>query len=104
MITKIDRGYAILYRFLKDKRLLYNYLENLSKKPHDVKSVLRNTVKKYITDNYWRPYNIDFFNDLFNWAPSSFYWNRSIEGINFWRPYYAEWKQYYNKEKIKYML
>jgi hypothetical protein len=104
MITKIDRGYAILYKFLKEKRLLYNYLGNLSKKPKDVKSVLRNTVEKYITDNSWRIYNIDFFNDLFNWAPSSFYWNRSIEGINFWRPYYAEWKQYYNKEKIKYML
>ena len=104
MITKIDRGYAILYKFLKDKRLLYNYLGNLSKKPHDVKSVLRNTVEKYIIDNSWRAYNIDFFNDLFNWGHSSFYWGKSIEGSDFWRPYYYEWKQYYNKEKIKYML
>ena len=48
MITKVDRGYTILYKFLKDKRLLYNYLGNLSKKPKDVKSVLRNTVEKYI--------------------------------------------------------
>ena len=104
MITKIDRGYAMLYRFLKEKRLLDNYLANIAARPYDVKSVLRNTVDKYITDNSWRAYNIDFFNDLFNWAPSSFNWHRSIEGNYFWRPYYDIWKRYYDIIKYKYML
>ena len=104
MISKVDRGYAMLYRFLKEKRLLDNYLANIAARPYDIKKVLRHVVNIYIADHNWVKGDIDFFKDLFNWAPGSFYWDRSIEGETFWRPYYDIWKRYYNIIKYKYML
>lgn len=104
MISKVDRGYAMLYRFLREKRLLDSYLGNISKRPYNIKEALRHSVGVYIIDHAWKTYNTEFFEDLFNWAPSSFYWDRSIEGEDFWRSYYNEWKRYYDREKVKYML
>ena len=98
IINKDDSAYIVLYRFLKENGILARYLNNIiTVNTHipkaDAKTMLKEVVRQYrLTDGY--TCHVQFEN-LFNWAPSSFLWNKSEEGDKFWRGYFAKWLIYY---------
>ena len=118
-ITLKDRGYKMLFVYLKERRLIDKYIRNIQYRashrtlqpydyrPYSIKKCLNLCVKTYIAQH--SPYGevgkgINFFTDLFNYAPSSFYWSESIEGDKFWNKYFDDWKLYFDRVKEKYML
>ena len=118
-ITLKDRGYKMLFVYLKERQLIDKYIRNIQYKasfgtlqpynyrPYSIKECLMLCVETYIGQH--SPYgeggkDIDFFTDLFNWAPGSFYWSESIEGARFWEKYFDDWKLYFDRVKEKYML
>lgn len=100
IINKDERAYIILYRFLKENGILSRYLNNIITVNNlipkaDAKTMLKEVVHQYcLTYGYNRQ---EQFQNLFNWAPSSFFWNQSEEGENFWRGYFAKWIKYYKR-------
>ena len=98
IINKDDSAYIVLYRFLKENGILARYLNNIiTLNPlipkADAKIMLKEVVHQYrLTYGYS---NHEQFQNLFNWAPSSFLWNKSEEGDKFWRGYFAKWLIYY---------
>ena len=116
-ITLKDRGYKMLFVYLKERQLIDKYIRNIQYKashrtlqpynyrPYSIKEYLMLCVETYITQHSsYKPNDVDFFTDLFNWAPGSFYWSESIEGGWFWDKYYDNWKSYFDRVKEKYML
>ena len=100
------RCYRILYRFLKEYGLMSNYLENIVVKSHrpraNAKEMLTRLVKDYISTYGCSTHNSA--SNIFNWAPSSFYWDCSIEGTDFWYKSFKKWARFYNKHKEEYNL
>ena len=98
IINKDDSAYIMLYRFLKENGILSRYLNNIITvntliPKADAKTMLKEVVHQYrLTYGYSCQ---EQFQNLFNWAPSSFYWNASKEGEKFWRDYFAKWIKYY---------
>lgn len=116
-ITLKNRGYKMLFVYLKERRLIDKYVRNIQYRascgtlkpydyrPYNIKECLNLCVKTYITQHSpSKPNDVNFFTDLFNWAPGSFYWADSIEGGKFWEKYYYDWKLYFDRVKEKYML
>ena len=116
-ITLKDRGYKMLFVYLKERQLIDKYIRNIQYKasqgtikpydymPYNIKEYLMLCVETYIIQHSsYKPNDVDFFTDLFNWAPGSFYWTESIEGVWFWDKYYDNWKSYFDRVKEKYML
>ena len=96
-------AYRMLYRFLKENGILGNYVQNVIKrqesKNKDAKSVLMELVVNH--DKDWNNFSRC---NLFNYAPTSFYWSCSIEGKDFWEPYFRKWSDFFNGNKEKYNL
>ena len=93
--------YKMLYTFLKENGILVNYVKNVAKS-HDipyenVKHALMRVVERHGLCN-------ESCNNLFNFAPSSFYWSNSIEGREFWQKYFDKWHLFYDKNKEKYEI
>ena len=113
-------SYRILYRFLKEHGIFCNYIANVKFRkdketnysgdfkvcqkvptPLDSKKLLYDVVDKYMGDSIIR---FNHCRDLFTWGPSSFYWDRSIEGQDFWIKYFYVWRDFYEKHKKEYNL
>lgn len=95
--------YRMLYRFLKENGIFGNYVQNVIKQQNSknkgAKSVLMELVVNHGKDHF----NSSRCN-LFNYAPTSFYWSCSIEGNKFWKPYFRKWNDFFNNNKEKYNL
>lgn len=99
--------YLMLYRFLRENYILGRYVNNILKKrgltldkrnkKNIIKSVLLETVHTYHVSS--GTYNKDFPTNLFNWAPSSFFWGGSIEGRLFWHDQYMKWFRYIETQR-----
>lgn len=104
MATKENKmAYKLLYTFLKENGILVNYIENVIRSQHhrnkDVKLVLMELVCQHGVSNYGITRQ-----NLFNYAPTSFYWHKSIEGESFWQPYFNKWMNFFENNKEKYNL
>ncbi len=104
MTTKENKmAYKLLYKFLKENGILGNYVQNVMAcrgcGNKDVKSVLMELVVNHGKDHF----NSSCCN-LFNYAPTSFYWSNSIEGPEFWKPYFNKWMNFFKNNKEKYDL
>jgi hypothetical protein len=100
--TKINM-YRMLYRFLKENGIFNNYIKNIVRRhgsKQNSKEVLQTLVEQYL-DTYGYPTS-NACPNLFNWAPSSFYWNDSIEGATFWGKCHLKWDNFYIKHKEEY--
>ena len=100
-----ENMYKILYRFLKENGIICEYIANIVKKHKtkgNTKEILYKVVNKYINSYYCSEYPKYSCQNLFNWAPSGFYWSESIEGEDFWEKYHIKWEQFYKKNKEKY--
>lgn len=98
IINKDDMAYMVLYRFLKENGILSRYLNNIITlnaliPKSDAKTMLKEVVRKYCLSYGYRCQ--EQFQNLFNWAPSSFLWYKSEEGDKFWRGYFGKWIKYY---------
>ena len=94
-------GYLILYRFLRENLILDKYLNNLINLSHYKRDNYANVLKEMVK-NYESRYCSYNYSNLFNYLPSSFSFNESDEGFDFWLKYARKWCQYYDKKK--YML
>ena len=95
--------YRMLYRFLKENGIFNNYIKNLVRRhgsKRNSKEVLKTLVERYLTTHRYPTSNACA--NLFNWAPSCFYWDDSIEGETFWREYHLKWNDFYIKHKEEY--
>jgi hypothetical protein len=95
-----ENMYRLLYRFLRENYILGNYVNNVIRIHHTVgnaKAVLQSLIDRYyLTEGRFACPN------LFNWAPTAFFWSDSIEGAEFWRYYHSRWSNFYNKHKEEY--
>ena len=92
-------AYRLLYRFLKENGIFVNYLSNVCearKIKGNGRDVLKNIVEKYTLDNKYA-YENNCCNNIFNWAPSSFFWDASLEGT-----YMSKWSVFYQIHKFEY--
>ncbi len=80
----------MLYKFLKENCIMDKYIANIQKAkpnfPKNTKSILWNAVETYMTSGYE-----DNFSNLFNYAPGSFFWDCSKEGVDFWQHIHTKW-------------
>ena len=94
--------YWMLYTFLKEQGILSNYIQNIIKTKRiegeifakGTRSILMHLVIEHSKQSWTRE-------NIFNFAPTSFFWARSIEGDDFWKPYYPKWCDFYCKHKHK---
>ena len=98
-LTENERiAYFMLYKFLKENRIFDKYIANMKKigrTGNNPKSMLMNLVK-----GYTRQYvSFDNYSNLFNFAPTSFFWDLSIEGFQFWGDIVPKWIAFYNRHK-----
>ena len=97
------KAYLLLYKFLKENGILQNYLSNLKHTHYEeFKEGNSKTMLLKVVDNY-SVYFTSYF-ALFHFAPTSFFWSASIEGHEFWIPYMAKWRTFYENNKTKYNL
>lgn len=98
-------AYYILYKFLKENGILYKYLDNVYKE-HNIggNSKVRLLGLIAIYHQTSGSYDNKSYPNLFNWAPSAFFFDKSNEGAPFWVDYIDKWVEYYNKQKVKYGL
>ena len=103
MTNEYLNTYRMLYRFLKENGIFGNYVQNVIKQQNSknkgAKSVLMELVVNYGKDHF----NSSRCN-LFNYAPTSFYWSSSIEDSKFWKPYFRKWSDFFNNNKELYNL
>jgi len=102
-ISEDDKvSYWMLYTFLKEQGILSNFIQNIIKTKttegeifaKDTRSVLMHLVIEHSKQSCTRE-------NIFNYAPTSFFWGGSIEGIDFWKPYHVKWLAFYCKHKHK---
>lgn len=95
--------YKMLYRFIKENGIMGEYVNNLIKKHgkrENTKKQLQAVVDLYIITCGFDCLKV--CKNLFNWAPSGFYWDCSIEGEPFWKRYHEKWVNFYNIHKEEY--
>lgn len=98
-------AYRILYRFLKENGLMFQYLVNMLRAGHpkgNAKEMLTRLVKSHLeTYGNLGKYSII---GIFSWADSTFLWEASFEGPAFWNSKYRKWIDFYDKHKTEYNL
>lgn len=98
--------YLILYRFLKEERIYTNYIDNLlylhEYKYSSRKTVLRECVTNFLFLHAHRNERLSFENisGVFGSCRTSFVWNHTIEGYDFWKKYDIKWIKYLRNKMI----
>ena len=96
-------AYRMLYRFLKENGILGNYVQNVIKQQKSKNKGAKSVLMKLVV-NHGKDLNNFSRCNLFNYAPTSFYWGGSIEGHEFWKPYFRKWSDFFDNNKEKYKL
>lgn len=119
-MTKKEAEY-LLYRFLRTNGIMTRYCYNSMRYCpnfagyYDRRKIcegfgLKNSKGRYMIESIVNYYvnKCDgmptYVENLFNFAPSSFHWDESEEGIDFWQSYKDKWNKFVNDikyEKIK---
>ena len=97
-------GYWLLYKFLKENGILNDYLANevrANKPKLTAKNMLMSQVCNYIKQSYGGT-NRQTFVNLYNFGPTSFFWDQSIEGREFWLGYFSKWEKFFKNNKDKF--
>lgn len=90
--------YEILYKFLKSNRIFDKYINNV-KSAHkqyegkDAKFILTSIVHDFTT--YYSFYGISTYEHLFSFAQTGFFFDKTIEGYQYWSDVSSKWKRYY---------
>ena len=101
-------AYFLLYRFLRENRILDKYLKNLVEhgtmkyQKGNYSNILKELVNNFTFKSIVR--RKDVYYDLFNYALTSFYFDESNEGYKFWCEYIDKWQMYYRNNKNKFFL
>lgn len=102
-ILKKQVIYNLLYKFLKQKKILNNYLFNCayvgSKKHSNAKEMLKKQIDEWYKDNEWREDCTSFsvISNVFSTSTFTFCWDESLEGFEYWDGMCDKWYKFLKK-------